>query len=251
MAGQRADDGSRRQRIAVLQDSGDRGRRCGLTEHAFCGGEEPVGIEDLLIGDDLDSSSRCISGRGGAVPRRRIPDPDRGCDRLRVVNDLSVHDRGRTRRLKSPHLRSRLHRGVALPIGSDVSCVAHGQGVNGRGLAERIHHLPYRGLLAFDPVRVDGIDQSRVMCRRQFQHETERIVEGSFHGHDGRPVDDRLGEFAMGDLSGREDHDGCDPGAGCVGGSRCRRVSGRGARHGSSTVFERLRHRQRHSPVLE
>ena len=49
--------------------------------------------------------------------------------------------------------------GVALPVRGDVARVADRQGVHVGRLAERVDDLERRGLLPFDAIRVDGVDQ--------------------------------------------------------------------------------------------
>ena len=54
----------------------------GSTNTPSCDGEQPVGVEDLGVGDRADRAARLVAGRDRAVPARRVADPDRGGDRL-------------------------------------------------------------------------------------------------------------------------------------------------------------------------
>ena len=107
-----------------------------LAEYRLPGGQQPVGGEDLPVGDRIDPAARLVAGRLGQQPGRRVADPDRGRDRLRLQHAPAGHDRRRAAGLEPEHPR-RLFRqpgplvlGVSHPVRGDVPRVADGQAVH-------------------------------------------------------------------------------------------------------------------------
>ncbi len=251
MAGEGAHDRAFGELVAVLQDPCDAGRRCRLAEHTLSGCKESVRGQDLVVGDGFDPAPGLVTGSNGLVPRRRIPDADRRCDRFRLVDDLPIDDRRRPSSLEAPHPRSLVDRGVAPPVGSDIAGVAHGQGVDGGRRSHRVDDLPRCGLLAGDAIGIDRIDEHDVVAAGQFENDPKGIIEASVDRDDRGAVDDRLCQLAPGDLPGRDDDDRRDAGSLGICRSRGRRVAGRGTSDGPRPVLDSLRHCEGHPSVFE
>src|SRR3954452_22935120 len=83
MAGEDADDAVGAL-DAVGEQPGDARRRRRLAEHALVGGEEAVGLQDLLVPDRLDLAAARREGLHRLLPARRVADPDRAGHGLRV-----------------------------------------------------------------------------------------------------------------------------------------------------------------------
>src|SRR3954469_17701087 len=249
MAGEDADDAVGAL-DAVGQQPGDAGRRRRLAEHALVGREEAVGVEDLVVADGLHLAAARREGLHRLLPSRRVADPDRARDGLRVRDRRAVDQRGRALRLEAEQPRPRAHLLKALVVGGHVACVAD-RDAERVELAERVQQLEGRGLLAFDAERVDRVDQRDGMALGELAHELERLVEVAAQRDDARPVHQRLGQLAGGDLALGDDHRALQPRPRGVGGERGRRVAGGGADHGLRALAHRVGHRARHPAVLE
>src|SRR5262245_19936084 len=130
-----------------LEQACDGCRRRRLDEATLFGGEESVRVEDLCIGDGSDVTIRGIARFERARPRRRVPDPDRGGDRLGVRHGLAQHDRRRAGRLPAEHpgQATRAPEGVVLaiaaPPGGDVAGVPDREAVHGGRVAQHVDDL--------------------------------------------------------------------------------------------------------------
>ncbi len=170
---------------------------------------------------------------------------------------MAQHDRRGTGGLEPPHPRPVRGGavggvlGVAAPVSRDVACVAHGQAVDVRGVAQDVDHLERRRLLALDPGGVDAVDQLDGERLGQLARHPEAVVEVAVDLEQGRAVSDGLGQLAHGDLAvGHQDGAG-DAGSRGVGGGRGRGVAGAGADDGLGTVGDGDRHGRGHAAVLE
>ena len=143
----------------------------------------------------------------------------------------------------------RLHE--ALPVGGDVPGVSHGdeQGVGcvPEGLAE----LEGSRLLALEAVRVDAVHEGRLALFGKRPHDGKGGVEGAAHRDHARAMGDRLRELAGRDLPRGEDHGARHARACRVRGGRSGRVAGRCAEDHARALFERFRHSDDHSAILE
>ena len=148
-----------RRRQPVSQDPGHRRRRGGLAEDALARGEQAVGVEDLLVGDRGDPPPRAGDGVHRLLPARRVADPDRRGDRLRLGDRLAVDQRGGALRLEAVQDRRRPVLLEAPPPGGDVAGVADRDRERVGWPAELVAGLERGRLLALDPVRVDRVDQ--------------------------------------------------------------------------------------------
>ena len=83
----------------------DAGGRRRLAEDALVGGEEAVGVEDLLVGDRADGAAGRAHRAHRLLPARGVADADRARDRLRVRDRRAVHQRRGARRLPAEHPR--------------------------------------------------------------------------------------------------------------------------------------------------
>ena len=96
VAGDRADDRGALGHLALavlLQQAGDARGRAGLDEHPLGGRQQPVGVEDLLVGDGLDAGRRTRRARPRPAATRR------GCrsgSRWRWSRGRRRGDRGRS-----------------------------------------------------------------------------------------------------------------------------------------------------------
>ena len=83
---------------------GGRGR---LAEHALLAGQEPVGVEDLLVGDRAHLPARAREGVERLLPAGGVADPDRARDRLGRLDRRAVHERRGALGLEAEHPRAR------------------------------------------------------------------------------------------------------------------------------------------------
>src|SRR5439155_1372493 len=85
----------------------------------------PVGL--------LDRTTRLVTRRFGALPARRVPDPDRGRHGARLLDDASMDDGCGAGGLEAHHAREGFDLagltvfGVPAPIRRDVARVTDGQ----------------------------------------------------------------------------------------------------------------------------
>ena len=146
-------------RQAVGEQAGDRSGRGRLAEDAFGGGKPVVGVEDLLVGDGGDAAARGGEGRHRLLPAGRVADPDRGGDGLGVGDGGAADQRRRALGLEAVEDRRRADLLEAAPVGGDVAGVADRDRQRAGGAAQLLDDLEGRRLLAFDPVRVDRVDE--------------------------------------------------------------------------------------------
>ena len=235
---------------AVRQQAGDRGGGGRLAEDALVGGQEAVGVEDLRVGDGADVAARGGEGLHRLLPARRVADPDRARDRLRVRDRLAGDQRRGALGLEAEQPRRRPHLLEALVVGGDVAGVAD-RDAERVELAERVQHLEGRGLLALEAERVDAVHERDRMSLHELAHERQRLVEVAAQRDHARAVHQRLGELAGRDLALGHDHRAAQAAARGVGGGARRGVAGRGADHGLGALAHRGADRARHAAVLE
>ena len=77
----------------------------GSTKTPSSAGEQPVGGQDLPVGDGLDRAAGLVPGGDRQVPRRGVADPDRGGHGLGVGDRLARHERRRAGGLEAQHPR--------------------------------------------------------------------------------------------------------------------------------------------------
>src|SRR6185437_13821050 len=135
--------------------------------------------------------------------------------------------------------------------GGDVARVADRQAVDVGGVAERVHDLERRRLLALQTVRVDRVDQRDRVVDGQLAGQLEAVVERPVDLQQLRAVNQRLGELADRDLALGDEHGAGQAGPGRVGGRRRGRVAGGGADHRLGALGGGHGNRGRHAPVLE
>src|SRR5690606_4174922 len=140
---------------------------------------------------------------------------------------------------------------VTHPVGRDVPGVADGQHVDVGGVTEGVDDLEGGGLLALEPEGVDRVDQGDRVVLGERPHDGQAVVEVAVHRHQGGPVDDRLGQFARGDLPGGQDDGAAQPGAGGVRGGGGGGVPGGGTHDELGVGGGHLRHGHGHAAVLE
>src|SRR4051812_1034360 len=78
---------------AVGEQPGDRGGARRLAEDPLVGGEEAIGVEDLLVADRLDLAAAGGEGLHRLLPAGGVADPDRARNGLGVRHRRAVHER--------------------------------------------------------------------------------------------------------------------------------------------------------------
>src|SRR5690606_37779256 len=89
----------------------------------------------------------------------RITDPDGGGNSFRIGDGGTVNQRGGTGRLEAVDDRGCAPLLETLPVSGDVTGIADRDREGVRGRAELINQFKSGRFLAFDPVRVDRVDQ--------------------------------------------------------------------------------------------
>ena len=79
---------------AGLEQAGHAGGRGELAEDGFLGGPQPVGGQDLPVGNRVDQAAGLVAGGFGQAPGGGVADPDGGGDGLRVQDGLAGDDGG-------------------------------------------------------------------------------------------------------------------------------------------------------------
>ena len=172
---------------------------------------------------------------------RRSRDADGRRDGCRALHGLAGED---------PRLaRSRL--GEAAPVCAEVSAPAVGQREDVRRGAELLDDLERRGLLAFEAVRVERVDEHVRPAICKGTRGAKTVVEASAHLEHPSAERARLRELCGCDRAGRLENERLQPRARCVRRRRSCGVPRGGADDGMGTLLERSRDRDRHSPVLE
>ena len=175
-----------------LQQSGNTGGGGGLDEHAHFSCEQPVGVKDRLLGHGFDRSVGGVARRRGFFPVGRIADANRRGIGHRLVDGMVEHHRRGTLGLEpAQHRRLRRPAGLPIldkpaPIGGDVSRIAHGQVQLVGRVAQRVHDLEGRGLLPFQPMGIDRVDENHPVAIGQLAHDGQRLIESAGDGHDTR-----------------------------------------------------------------
>ena len=140
---------------------------------------------------------------------------------------------------------------VAFPISGDVAGIAHRQKMEIGCLPQNFNDLECGGFLAFDPVRINRVDDGDGMAIRNFAHQSQRDIEIAAHRNHLGAAHERLGQFAQGDFPPGQKHGAGDADAGGISRGRGRGVAGGSANDGLGPLFNRARNRHGHSPVLE
>ena len=235
-----------------LQDARDARRRRGLAEHPLGGGEPALRLEYLRVADGGDRAAGLLQRDLGLLPAGRVADPDRGRDRLGLLDRVAEHDRRRALGLEPVEVRPALPvLDEALPPGGHVARVADRDRERVGRRAQLVAHLERRGLLALDAVRVDRVHQLDRLALDDLLHELQRLVEVAAQRDHARAVHHRLGELAARDLALRDDHRAAHARARGVGGRARGRVARRGADDRLRPLALRPRDRERHAAVLE
>ena len=92
--------------VAAFEQSGNRSGACWLDKNALLTREPALCFDDFVVRDDVESRRRILQlPASQAIPARRIPNPDRGCDGLWMIDNFSMKNRGGTSGLKAEHRR--------------------------------------------------------------------------------------------------------------------------------------------------
>ena len=138
-----------------------------------------------------------------------------------------------------------------LPVGGDVARVAHGDADVVRRVAEAVRDLKGGGLLPFQSVGVDGVDEGDLLALGDETGELEGAVEGAVDAEDVGAVGDGLGHLPLGDVAlGHEDQGG-KTAAGAVGGGGGAGVAGGGAEDGACAELLGVGNGHDHATILE
>ena len=140
---------------------------------------------------------------------------------------------------------------VAHPVGGDVAGVADGDAVQVRSVTQLIDDLKGGGLLAFQAVGVDGVDERDGLAVADGAGEGEGVVEAAVDGEDAGAVGDGLSELALGDGAGGDEDVDAQAVAGGVGGGGGAGVASGGAEDGLMAGLDRLGDGEDHAAVLE
>src|ERR1017187_1833914 len=120
-----------------------------------------------------------------------------------------------------------------------------------RGASECITDFEGGGLLAFDAVGIDGINDLDAGAFTDLADDTQGVIKIPAQGDDGRAFHQGLGQFAHGDGAFGEKHHAFDArprGVSCGGGGG---VAGARADHGFCAAFDSHRDRHGHATVFE
>ena len=241
-------------RAPQARDGGRGGR---LDEQPLGAREQAVGVEDLLVRHRLDHPAGLVARRKGALPACGIADTDCGGHRLRLGDGRAVDDGRGAGGLEAHHRRPASGRAILvillepLPIGGDVPRVPHGDEERVGRLAQCVHDLEGRRLLAFDAVRVQRVHQRNGVPGGHVADDVQGLVKVAVEGDELRPVGRRLGELARRHFAFGHDDDGAQAVAGRVGRRRGAGVARRGADDGGRARFHGLRECDDHAAVFE
>jgi hypothetical protein len=120
-----------------------------------------------------------------------------------------------------------------------------------KSVAEGIDDFERAGLLALDPVRIDGVDEGDGVLLADAAGDLEGIVEVAVDGKNLCAVRDSLGELALSDAAVRHEDVGVEPAVGGVGGGRGAGISRGGANYLVRAGLGRTGDGDDHAPVLE
>src|SRR6266700_6977853 len=120
-----------------------------------------------------------------------------------------------------------------------------------RRVAQRVADFEGGGFLPLDADWVDAVDDLNFAKGAKLAHYAQGFVEVAFHGHSGRPVHERLREFAEGNLAVGKQDDALHLRPGGIGRGRRRSVAGAGAEHHFGAALFGFGDGQRHPAVLE
>ena len=139
-----------------------------------------------------------------------------------------------------------------LPSAERVGEIAAGNDdVLGHLPVELLEDLEGRGLLAFEPVGIDRVEQIDGKARDQLGEDADAAVEVGLELDGERAVVHRLRELAPGDLAFGDEDDAAQAGAGGIGGHGGRGVAGGGAGDPLEAALGGDGERGGHAGVLE
>ena len=163
----------------------------------------------------------------------------------------AVDERGRPGGLEAQHPRPAFRVREAAPVRGDVAGVADGDAERVELCVEILGDLVGRGLLALHAELIDGVDQRDRVGGGELAHQLQRHVEVAVERDHPRPVHERLGQLAGGDLAVGHDHRAAQAGTGRVGGGAGGGVARGRAHDGLCALADGRRHRAGHPAVLE
>ena len=220
---------------------------------------------DLLLGDLLAPAAKLVDDRGSLAPGGGVADADGGGtgvggDRLHdaVGVDEPAVERIGALGLDDADLRPArdeaelIHLGEAFAEGGGVGEVAAGNDdVLGNLPVHLLDHLEGGGLLAFEAVGVDGVQEIDGELLDELAENFDAAVEVGLELDGERAVVHRLRELAPGDLAFGDEDDAAQTGAGGVGshGGGC--VAGGGAGDPLEAALGGDRESGGHAGVLE
>ena len=131
------------------------------------GSQHFLGIQDLVVGDGKKLPAGDLDSPPCLVCAHRVPDPDGGGHCLGIVHRAALHHGSRSLGLNAHQPRKFIYT-ADLPvefepgtIGTDISCVAHGQHHPVRDGSKLVADLPGSAPLAEEPVRIHRIHDSQ------------------------------------------------------------------------------------------
>ena len=238
-------------------NAGNPRRRRWLAEHAFQRRQIPPRRNNLVVADMIDQAARFVAGVDRQLPRGRIADPNRGSNGFGLGDGCAVDDWRCAAGLKAQHLRLAfaLMRGVitlkSQPIGRNIARIANRQRQIIWRIAQRVANFVGGGGLAFEPKRIDRIDQRHRMRVGQRSHHIQRLIEITLHDQQFCAIHQGLRQLAQCNFARWHHHHTFDAGASGIRGGGGAGVAGRGANHRSTARFDRFGYRHHHAAILE
>ncbi len=205
-----------------FEQAGDRRGARRLAEHALAGRQQPVGVEDLLVGDRGDPPARLRHGRHRLLPARRVADPDRAGDRLGVLDPLAGDERRRAGGLEAEEPRSVAGLDEARPVRRDVARVADR---DAQGVEASPSSSTSSNAAVFCPCTRYGLTEftSAIGClsvsSRTSSSAWSKLPRSAMTR---APCMSAWASLPVGDLAVRDDHRAPQPGPRGVGGRRWR-----------------------------
>ena len=249
--------GSRRHFVASLQQARHGGGTGGLAEHPLTTTQQLVGVDDLGVGHGHEVTVAFDLRLEGFFSVHRIADPDGRGDGVRLLHRVTQHQWRGPGGLEAHHSRQ----GAAMaglpvfveahPVGADVAGIAHRDAEPVGGVAEGVDHFEGRRFLALKPVGVEGIHQGDRVGVGHLPNDRQGPVEVALHRQHLGAIEQGLGQFSLGHVAIRNQHEGPHAAAAGIGGRGSRGVAGAGADHRLRAGLLGLGDGHGHAPVLE
>jgi hypothetical protein len=119
---------------------------------------------------------------------RRSPDANGGGDRFGFLHRMTQHQGRRPGSLYAQQARQAVTFEPmvlleAHPVGGDIPRIAYRQAKQVGGFSQCVADFESGGLLPFQAVRVERVDQGNGVFLRDRHHQAEGVIEGAAHLH--------------------------------------------------------------------